>query len=42
MTMEVSVKFLRDVKMEVAARQHTLVCDQPAENGGSDEGMTPP
>jgi len=40
--MEVNVKFLKDVKMEVAARQHTLVCDQPAENGGSDEGMTPP
>jgi uncharacterized OsmC-like protein len=40
--MEVNVKFLRDVKFEVAARKHSLVCDQPAENGGSDEGMTPP
>src|ERR1039458_81881 len=40
--MEVNVKFLKDVKMEVAARKHTLVCDQPAEYGGSDEGMTPP
>jgi uncharacterized OsmC-like protein len=42
MTMEVSVKLLGDVKFEVAARKHSLVCDQPAENGGSDEGMTPP
>jgi len=42
MTMEVNVKLRGDVKFEVAARKHTLVCDQPAENGGSDEGMTPP
>jgi uncharacterized OsmC-like protein len=40
--MEVNVKYLRDVKFEVTARKHSLVCDQPAENGGSDEGMTPP
>jgi uncharacterized OsmC-like protein len=42
MTMEVNVKLLGDVKFEVGARKHSLVCDQPAENGGSDEGMTPP
>jgi uncharacterized OsmC-like protein len=42
MTMEVNVKLRGDVKFEVAARNHTLVCDQPPENGGSDEGMTPP
>jgi putative redox protein len=40
--MEVSVKLQGDVKFEVAARKHLLVCDQPAENGGNDEGMTPP
>jgi putative redox protein len=40
--MEVSVKLQGDVKFEVAARKHSLVCDQPAENGGNDEGMTPP
>jgi putative redox protein len=40
--MEVKVKLLGDVKFEVEARKHTLVCDQPAENGGNDEGMTPP
>ena len=40
--MEINLKLLGDVKYEVAARKHSLVCDQPAENGGSDEGMTPP
>lgn len=40
--MEVNLKLLGDVKFEVAARGHSLVCDQPAENGGNDEGMTPP
>ena len=40
--MEVQIKLRGDVKFEVAARKHTLICDQPAENGGNDEGMTPP
>jgi uncharacterized OsmC-like protein len=40
--MEVQVKLQGDVKFEVEARKHSLVCDQPAENGGNDEGMTPP
>jgi putative redox protein len=40
--MEVSVEHLGDVQFEIKARQHTLVADQPAENGGYDEGMTPP
>jgi len=40
--MEINLKLLGDVKFEVAARNHSLVCDQPSENGGSDEGMTPP
>ncbi len=40
--MEIQVKQLENVKFAVHARQHTLICDQPAENGGSDEGMTPP
>lgn len=40
--MEVTVKHQGEVKFEVTARQHTLICDQPAENGGHDEGMTPP
>src|SRR3954471_396698 len=40
--MEVTVEHLGAVQFEIKARQHTIVCDQPAENGGFDEGMTPP
>lgn len=40
--MEVIVEHLGDVQFEVKARQHVVVCDQPPENGGFDEGMTPP
>lgn len=40
--MEVSVEHLGGVQFEIKARQHRIACDQPAENGGFDEGMTPP
>lgn len=40
--MQVKVEQLENVKFFVHARHHTLICDQPADNGGSDEGMTPP
>ncbi len=40
--LEVLVNHLGDVQFEVKARNHVLYCDQPAENGGYDEGMTPP
>ena len=40
--MEVSIEHLGDVQFEIRARTHTIACDQPAENGGYDEGMTPP
>ena len=40
--MEVLVEHLGDVQFEIKAREHTIVSDQPAENGGHDEGMTPP
>lgn len=39
---EVTVQHQGGVKFNVAARQHQIVCDQPAENGGTDQGMTPP
>lgn len=42
MSMEVTVEHLGDVQFEIKARSHSIVCDQPAENGGHDEGMTPP
>lgn len=40
--LEVTVNHLGSVQFEVKARQHAIVCDQPQENGGYDEGMTPP
>jgi uncharacterized OsmC-like protein len=40
--MEVTVEHLGAVQFEIKARQHTISCDQPAESGGYDEGMTPP
>jgi uncharacterized OsmC-like protein len=39
---EVNVEHLGAVKFEVKARKHTTLCDQPPENGGLDEAMTPP
>lgn len=40
--MQVKVEQLENVKFAIHARHHTVICDQPADNGGSDEGMTPP
>lgn len=40
--LEVNVEHQGAVKFVVSARKQTLTCDQPPENGGKDEGMTPP
>lgn len=40
--MEVSTTYLGGTKFEVVTRGHSVICDQPVDNGGSDEGMTPP
>ena len=40
--MEVEILHLGGVKFEAIARGHRVICDQPATNGGSDSGMTPP
>ena len=40
--MEVKIKHLDHVKFSIQARSNTILCDQPAENGGEDSGMTPP
>ena len=40
--MEVTVEYLGAVQFEVRARNHAILCDQPEENGGFDEGITPP
>src|SRR5215472_14341826 len=40
--MEVVVEHLGGVQFEVKARAHAIISDQPLENGGFDEGMSPP
>jgi len=40
--MEITVEHLGALQFEIRARQHLIVSDQPPENGGHDEGMTPP
>jgi putative redox protein len=40
--MEVVIEHLGAVQFEIKAREHSIVSDQPKENGGYDEGMTPP
>jgi putative redox protein len=39
---EVRVSQLNGVKFAIQARSHTIFCDQPTENHGTDNGMTPP
>ena len=40
--MEITVEHLGALQFEIKARQHSILSDQPPENGGHDEGMTPP
>lgn len=40
--MDITVEHLGAVQFEIKTRTHSIVSDQPAENGGFDEGMTPP
>jgi putative redox protein len=40
--MEITVRHLGEVQFEASARGHRVVCDQPMDNSGYDEGMTPP
>lgn len=40
--MELSARYLGNTKFEATTRGHRVICDQPVENGGLDEGMTPP
>ncbi len=40
--MEITVRFLDGVRFEAESRGHKVICDQPAENAGTDTGMTPP
>ena len=40
--MEIKVRQLKGVQFAVRTRTHTVICDQPQDNGGMDQGMTPP
>jgi uncharacterized OsmC-like protein len=40
--MEVIAEYTRGVQFKISAREHELVCDQPATNDGEDTGMSPP
>jgi uncharacterized OsmC-like protein len=40
--MEVKVLHLDHVKFSIKAGSNTIICDQPPDNGGEDNGMTPP
>jgi uncharacterized OsmC-like protein len=40
--MEVFAQYRGGTKFEVEARGHRVICDQPADNGGANEGMSPP
>lgn len=40
--MELKVTQVDGVKFAIQARNHTIVSDQPLDNGGEDAGMTPP
>ncbi len=40
--MQVDVTYQGQVKFEATSRGHRILTDQPLDNGGQDEGMTPP
>ena len=40
--MEVFIEHIGALQFRIKAREHSIDCDQPVENGGFDEGMTPP
>lgn len=40
--MEITVEHLGSVQFEIKTRGHSIICDQPLEDGGFDEGVTPP
>ena len=40
--MEINVEHLGSLQFQIKARGHSIVSDQPIEQGGYDEGMTPP
>lgn len=39
---EITADYRQGVEFRAHARGHELICDQPPENGGTDQGLTPP
>lgn len=40
--MEINVEHLGSLQFQIKTRGHSIVSDQPSDQGGYDEGMTPP
>jgi putative redox protein len=40
--MEVKISHLGQVRFNIQSRSHSILCDQPTDNGGEDTAMTPP
>lgn len=40
--MEAVIDYIKDVQFKATVGKHTVICDQPKENSGADEGMSPP
>lgn len=40
--MDVTVRYQNGVRFQAETRGHGVICDQPSENGGADQGMSPP
>jgi putative redox protein len=40
--MEITVEHLGSVQFQIKSRGHSIVSDQPVDQGGYDEGITPP
>jgi uncharacterized OsmC-like protein len=40
--MDIRIEHLNNTKFAATVRGHRIICDQPASNGGKDEGPTPP
>jgi uncharacterized OsmC-like protein len=39
---QITAEYVDNVRFEVCARGHRLLCDQPVHNGGDDVGLAPP
>ncbi len=40
--MELTIDYMGETAFKAKVRSHEVICDQPAANGGRDQGITPP